>query len=488
MRIPRRVLGWLALVSALSLGGYLAWSGVVYQVGFPLDDAWIHQTYARNFGQLGEWAFIPGQPSAGSTAPLWSAVLALGHAAGAGPYVWTYVLGWGALLGLAVLGYGALRVFAPERERWALAGGLLLALEWHMVWAAGSGMETLPYAALVVLVLVWLAAGWGRWFWLGGLIGLAAWVRPDAITLLGPAGFALWFAARPVRQRLRAGGLLLIGFALLFAPYLGFNRWLAGQWWPNTFFAKQAEYAVYQAFPLWERYLTQASLPLIGVGAVLLPGVLLLMWEAWKQRRWAVLGGGIWWLGYVGIYALRLPVTYQHGRYLMPAMPIFFLWGLAGLANWVRPRTKQAWRRVLGQAWVLVAGVVLALFWVLGARAYALDVAFIESEMVITAHWVRENTPPEALVAAHDIGALGYFGERQLLDLAGLVTPEVIPFLQDESRLRHYLDTQGADYFVTLEGWYPLLESHASHTFTTQSVFSPAQGGTNMVVYQWPVR
>ena len=37
-----------------------------------------------------------------------------------------------------------------------------------------------------------------------------------------------------------------------------------------------------------------------------------------------------------------------------------------------------------------------------------------------------------AIVAAHDIGALGYLDDHQLVDLAGLITPEVIPFMLDE--------------------------------------------------------
>src|SRR5690606_33949171 len=33
--------------------------------------------------------------------------------------------------------------------------------------------------------------------------------------------------------------------------------------------------------------------------------------------------------------------------------------------------------------------------------------------------------PPGELVACHDIGALGFFADRPLLDLAGLGTPEI---------------------------------------------------------------
>jgi hypothetical protein len=88
-----KYLAILAAASAASLGGYLLASALVYRVGFPLDDAWIHQTYARNLALRSEWAFLPGEPSAGSTAPLWSALLAVGHVFRRS-YVWTYLLGW----------------------------------------------------------------------------------------------------------------------------------------------------------------------------------------------------------------------------------------------------------------------------------------------------------------------------------------------------------------------------------------------------------
>ncbi len=76
--ISQRDLLIIALAVILIAVIYLLASQFTYAIGFPLDDSWIHQTYARNLAQNGEWAFRPGIPSAGSTAPLWSALLALG--------------------------------------------------------------------------------------------------------------------------------------------------------------------------------------------------------------------------------------------------------------------------------------------------------------------------------------------------------------------------------------------------------------------------
>jgi hypothetical protein len=275
---------------------------------------------------------------------------------------------------------------------------------------------------------------------------------------------------------------------VLFAvPYLLFNRALSGNWWPNTFFAKQAEYAVLRQVPLWRRFLSLASLPLIGPGAILLPGFVLWLWGAVHRRDWRGLAAAVWLLGYLLLYAMRLPVTYQHGRYIIPAMPVYLVWSLAGFACWLRPAISTPWRRVVGRAWMISLILLTLAFWARGASAYASDVAVIESEMVAVAHWVAENTEVGDLIAAHDIGALGYFGGRDLLDLAGLVSPEVIPFIRDEEQLAQHLDAQKARYLVTFPGWYPQLVQRAHPLFDTRAGFSLQQGGENMVVYEWIV-
>lgn len=494
---PRRWPPWLdlglaLLLAAISLGGYLGMSATTLKLGFPLDDAWIHQTYARNFGELGEWSFVAGQPSAGSTAPLWSAWLALGYWLGGllqislAPYIWTYLSGWLLLAGVGLAGLRFVQALLPGRKWIPRLAGALLILEWHLVWAAGSGMETLISALIALWALGSLASRNPPWLRLGLVIGLNVWVRPDALALLGPALLVLWLHEPDHLARLRAGGRLLAGFLTTFAPYLVFNDILAGSWWPNTFYAKQAEYAAHQAFPIWQRYFDQLALPLIGVGVLLLPGFLGLLWQAFKQRRWPVLAAAAWFLGYLLMYAWRLPVTYQHGRYIIPAMPVFFCLGWVGLWTWLRIDEKTILRRVLGRGWALAAGLVLAGFWLQGAQAYARDVAVIETEMVAASLWINENTPSEARIAAHDIGALGYFTRRPLLDLAGLVSPEVIPFIRDETRLAQYMDAQGAAYLVTFPGWYPQLVGGREALYSSGGSFSPALGGENMHVYRWP--
>lgn len=472
------VLSLLALGAVLA---YLAASRAGGFIGFPLDDAWIHQTYARNLAQYGEFAFVPGQPSAGSTSPAWTVLLALGYWLGLDFRLWTYLLG-AALLALnAWLAHRAVLTYWPGAHGAAWAAGLFVATEWHLVWAAASGMETLLFSALVLLTCLLTPHGHG--FFLGLCAGLSLLVRPDGLLLLP---LVLARVMLDPSRSIPNGARVLAGFALVCLPYLAFNQWLAGSPWPNTFYAKQAEYAVLRLAPILERLAQVGVLPLIGAQAMLLPGLLWLAWNALRGRRWeAVLLPLGWVAAMVAAYAVRLPVTYQHGRYLIPVIPVLVAVGVGGLARILQLQSAHLFVRVGSRAWLAATLVLASVFWLLGAQAYARDVQIIETEMVAAARWVSASTAPDARVAAHDIGALGYYGQRDLVDLAGLVTPAVIPFIRDEARLGEWLDTAGADYLMTFPGWYPELVQRFKRglKYQTGAPFSPAAGGENMAIY-----
>jgi len=169
----------------------------------------------------------------------------------------------------------------------------------------------------------------------------------------------------------------------------------------------------------------------------------------------------------------------------MPVIPAYSLFGLAGMVSLLDIHFGGSWGRIFRRSWVVIAGVVLVAFWILGGRAYAMDVAIIESEMVEAATWIADNTEENALVAAHDIGALGFFADRNLIDLAGLVSPEVIPYIRDEIALQNHLNEKGADYLMTFPGWYSTLVDDKVMIYQTNGRFSPAMGGENMSVYEW---
>jgi hypothetical protein len=465
---------------------YLLVSQAKIGFGFPLDDAWIHQTYARNLGQLGQWAFVPGQSSAGSTGPLWSVLISLAYWWGIPHLFWTYLLGSGALVAMAILAGRWYARRTPEASSWWWVVAVVVGLEWHMLWSALSGMETIAIASLSLTVLFLLDRSQRRPAAVGFLIGIGLWVRPDALLLVLPVAWVYALGDKGswkhgLRDLAIVGGVLV----LVAIPYLLMNFKLVGEIWPTTFFAKQAEYASLRQLPILTRLWILLKHPLTGTGIVVLPGLILELWRGWRQRSWAGLAPFLWLAAYLGAYALRLPVAYQHGRYAMPVIPILLVTGLSGMGRWLRLESQSMPRRVISRTWAAVLIVVMIAFVGIGAKAYATDVGVIETEMVAASLWIRDNTSPQALIAAHDIGALGYFGQRQIVDLAGLVTPDVVPILRNEPALANYMNDQGVDYFMTFPGWYPQLTPGLPVVFTTQGAFSPSLEGENMTVYDW---
>lgn len=476
---------FLAASSAVVVTGFLVFSASQGFSGFPLDDAWIHQVYARNLVEHGEWAFNTGQPSGGSTSPLWSFLLGCGYLLQLNPVVWSGILSGLALFITACLAEGIARTCNSNyttRIPWV---GLFFVFEWHMIWAAVSGMETILYICLVLAVFLTLNPRKKLYSLAGALAGLCTWIRPDGITLLGPILFILLLEPGGKKEMIRRVVSVTVAFLLFFIPYLVFNLKLAGTIWPSTFSAKQAEYQASVGLPFIER-LWNLFLPfLAGGGVILLPGVVAAVAYAWGEKKLEVLAIFMWFAGTVFLYTLRLPVNYQHGRYMMPAMAAYFIVGLWGMLAWMKHWPDNKIANLSGLFWKTCLSAVTGVFLVMGCLTYKTDVAIIQTEMVQTALWIKENTPTNTRVAAHDIGAMGYFSQREIIDLAGLVNPEVIPILRDEKMLTTYMDEQHIDYFVTFPGWYPSLTVNRRPIFQTNGKYSPESGGENMAVYKW---
>jgi hypothetical protein len=156
-----------------------------------------------------------------------------------------------------------------------------------------------------------------------------------------------------------------------------------------------------------------------------------------------------------------------------------------GLFYFVGQKATGRYGWILQTTWSSLTFIVALFFVFIGAKGYAEDVAIIESEMVVTAKWAAANLPPEALLAVHDIGAIGFFDDHAILDLAGLVSPQVVPFIRDEAKLSDFLSAQGADYLIAFPDFYPELTSGAQVVFVTNSPITLSMNEKNMAIYLW---
>ena len=96
------------------------------------------------------------------------------------------------------------------------------------------------------------------------------------------------------------------------------------------------------------------------------------------------------------------------------------------------------------------------------------------------------------ILAVHDIGALGYYAPRPILDLAGLISPEVVPIIRNPEALMQLMCQRHVRFLMVLPNQRPAAEDDprlgSRPVFQTRAPYSPAAGGGNMMVYElhWP--
>ncbi|MBI2886151.1 MAG: hypothetical protein HYY02_02970 [Chloroflexi bacterium] len=449
--------GMLMLDAALYLlSGWVVSGGL----GFPLDDSWIHQTLARSLAASGQLAVNPGEPVAASTSLLWTLLLAVGYLLGLAPLLWAYLLGLASLVLLAWETLRLGRALLPQASPTPWLAGLLVLLEWHLVWAAFSGMETLLFAALTVGALrEYAQRGLDRPWWLGVWLGLATLTRPEGLALgLLVAGWEL-----VVKRGRRWASLAPVGLALgaVLLPGALANLALSGGPLPATFLAKHAAYGVERDLLSWAGYLGGALLTLAR-GPLLLayPGV-----AYGLARRFPGLAPAwplplLWGVVLLLLYMVWLPALYHHGRYLFAVIPLVGLYGLEG----ARLLLERLPFRLLPRATLVIAGALLLVSWVRGAQVYGQNVRTIAQQQVQAALWLQSHTPSNAVVATHDIGAVSYFSGRRLVDIAGLASPELVTAPRDVKRILVVLEAKEVTHVALLPGWLPQLYERLRNT------------------------
>jgi len=436
----------VCLTAALYLGTTWQHLGVV---GLPLDDAWIHQVYARSLARDGCWCFGDGHFSTGSTSPAWTILLALGHLMHLPPVMWALALGglFHALTGILTF-YLVLAWFGQSRLA-ALAAAATL-LEWHLAWAAFSGMETTLFVALCTAYLLIAARDARNPSVLGLAGGLAILTRPEAILLIL---VSLIYLTRycPHTRRWRWWLSFGVVLAIPVVPWLGYNLIVSGRPFPGTLYAKRVQWVEPWSIEMAFRFLGNC-LSYFGLGPSFLasPFFVLAGARMLREHRTELLTPIGWVIGLLTGYAIILPVLYDRGRYLMPLWPIWIGMSFWALWEWVHGKSCHKLRLT----YLALCLASMLVFWVNGARAFAQNVMGIESQHMQVATWLRTHTPSDALVATHDIGVVGYFAERPILDLAGLVSPEVVTIMRDPAQLSDYILSRQADYLVVFPSYY----------------------------------
>jgi hypothetical protein len=457
----RFAIGVILLTVLASLAGVAVWApGYLTERGFPLDDAWIHAVYGRELARSGMLAYNPGTPATGSTAPLWSAIVAVPHllVSGAAIVWWVKLLGFALHVLTALILFAALRDDEPAHDPWRLAGALLVALHPDVVSASVSGMEV-SLAALAAATLLEVAAHGGPLAY-AGVAALAYLARPElavvslSVPLLAGAGRR----DRGVRLAGAAAGTAL-AFGLLAARDLA----VSGLLLPATFYAKVTHgpalpEALRMGFTGLMRQLPLVNSPLL-LGATLGVAVVLLRSSC---SRAVVIAAAAYIAGliYCAVsFALVAPVdpeAFYHQRYVLPALPLL-VGPLPLLLHEALVRSLPARSARLVAAAAVAVCIVLLVSAAPARYAHLANDARNIDDVQVALGRSLAGAAPSDVVWAIDAGAVRYFGNAFVVDMMGLNTPDVLG-----ERAQAFLDAHPPRYVEVVPSWSRLDGGSAS--------------------------
>ena len=492
------------------------------RIGFPLDDTWIHSRFAHNLARNFEFSFNPGEQTPGDSSPLWVVLLAM-----CSFFTGEFVITAKALSFLLYLltGYSVnfLCQILTRKTSFSVVTACVALYAGRFAWSALSGMEISLFAATSLLAICFHIQdkrnGEFR-FSTATLFGLATLTRSE--------GYILFFLAvvdrmvqiaRPEEKKVflslrKVDWKPVVLYLLLALSYPIFCWFTTGNFLPNTFYSKmhgslyptKLSYIThYISFLAWDNPLLFLLLP---IGFSVLIADTLSPRSPMPGHSQLII---FWLLFYPIVCAFIFPSTYHYMRLMIPLIPGYVVVGMIGLdwcAGYISQvfegvvigfgRIRIGFRRVM-ETMVIMVLIAGTMSFVRYADLFGWNVQNINHLQVRVAQWLRNNTSPDAVVALADIGAIGMIAQNRVIDLNGIVTPELVEYLNrrikagridypyQDKLLLQYLGKKKPEYLVIFPRYYPRLSRNKTvfkEVFQARLARNTICYGNLMVVFQ----
>ncbi|MCK5303551.1 MAG: hypothetical protein KAJ96_10450, partial [Candidatus Thorarchaeota archaeon] len=175
----------------------------------------------------------------------------------------------------------------------------------------------------------------------------------------------------------------------------------------------------------------------------------------------------------------RFTMPYQalvnNSRYVIPAQALFLVVAVASVAfmlEWVFSLKEYADIKTITRPVIviLIIGVLIIPMQPLymhQAQTFGNAVKNINDMQVTIGEWIEENTPEDAVLAICDAGAVRFFGNRAIIDIIGLVTPDIVHGNMTTLETLQYMYDRGCDYIVFFDDWFWVFGSYLEGALTT---------------------
>ncbi len=498
---PRRtqwLLGGTAVFCAAILG-LISYLAVHPYIELPFDDSYISQVFARNYFRLGGLSFDGEGLTGGATSPLHIVFLASVRIAIQSPVLSGIALGIACHLVMISL-YCVLLAKLKSHPYIVTISGIVLGSSGFLITDALNGLETSLFHVLAVaasLAFLWERCTKSRIILglaLGGLIA----TRPEgmavAAVFLVFEILSLFKSTDRQKQRIRllAASILPMFFIVLAARWQDLSS--GGTAGAKLALWGETNLPLSDKCALMTRAITGFWTPQWGW---LIPGIVAAIYAFYRGNSkkdelltpeiqliliWTVFGI-LFYSVYFGLAPsslTHLDFRYQH-ILLPPAVFIAALMIDRAFSQW-QSQYKRSAALLLAVAALCSAGHGH----IYSRPMYAFFTQVSRNSLMRTAEWIHMNTDENTMVAAHDIGALGYASGRKVLDLSGLTGSAPRAYVKNRD-IFFYLKQEKPDYLVILPDWawqYLGLDPEEKPSIFTEVFRSGMAYGEPYIVYR----
>ncbi|KAA3637672.1 MAG: hypothetical protein DWP97_00450, partial [Calditrichaeota bacterium] len=383
--------------------------------GFRFDDAFITFRYAENLVLGKGFVYNEGERVLGTTTPLFTLVLSFLRLFGIA------VVNAAMMLSLLCSGLTAVVLYHFARSlrftHFAIVPVVLYVLFPRVVLTDISGMETAFFSLFIISGLYYQHKS--KAYYALGLATLASVTRPEGLLLL-----VLLFIWAVYKEPREFGKLLSIPMMIIL-PWVLFATYYFGSPIPNSMSAKLALYSQFGATTFWDNLSLVMSFDnYYGYGMLLL--AIIGGYWLYKKQNFGFIPI-LWMLGM--IVPLAMGKTLIFLWYISPIYPVYFLFIGASfpfLAEWfcIESRKMVSCRNIA----VCVVIVLLLVMLIPKAQFFAYNQKVNENVHKQVGLYLYTHASEDDVIAAEDIGYMGYFSKRYILDRDGLVSPQIIPY------------------------------------------------------------
>jgi len=467
----------LLLAGALGLIAAFVTARVNHFVNPAFDDSYITLTFARNLADHGMLSFDGHTWSTGATSPLHVMILAAVLKAGGAPLFSSVAVGFAShvLLCMSVW-WLTLAIFHNRLA--AILGALAMAWIPYATFDVVNGLETGLFMALVTATvasyLSWrgrkgrIATGW--------LLALGILCRPEGAFLVPALVLYRWIERKkgePMREYIKdvlsMGLPACVGLGIVSGYSFIVNGSLSGTATVKMQFFQENK------FPLREKIAIAGDNISIFLGPVLTLCALALI-----PRRRELALVLLFWAPILVLYTLLFPGSLFHYfyRYQHPILPFIAVFAAGGAYQLLAIASQ---RDILVKLMVGVASfIVIVPLWQHYDRWRDLtggSMAEQRYDLSAMAQELNTLVLPSQTLATHDIGTVGYYAKYKVMDLVGLVNPDIVPY-HDGRRVPEYLAKNEPDFILIFPGWdYDYLHIDPNHYKDKYQYVAEFKGG-----------